>query len=210
MNTKLQEKIDELLSEAGVLSLTEYEQTLIGEFNASLVNGEANFSKLLDIRKRHDNQRDDYHHLLFDLAIHFGIEKDKAEELYSNPIVEAKWEKEADAKKAEKEKINAEIEREIAQQRTWRDDPAIPKQIARIKKCVVLTTDLALFDEIVKWLTDGNLLKGQASDYISKLPEPPKPPRKGEVRCWECGGYVIPSKCPNGQWDGGMGFYCGC
>jgi hypothetical protein len=70
--------------------------------------------------------------------------------------------------------------------KSWRDDPATEKQIARLQSYGIDPTD---------WT------KGQASDEIDK--------RKKEadtVRCWECGCQVSRSEA---KWDG-FGWYCGC
>lgn len=74
--------------------------------------------------------------------------------------------------------------------------PATEKQLKFIKK---IAANCDWFDEDLDGIT-----KDEASAIIDKYPKP------GQVRCWECGIYVYPKQCPDGQWDGSMGFYCGC
>lgn len=70
--------------------------------------------------------------------------------------------------------------------KTWRDDPATEKQIARLQS----------FGEDVP----EGLTKGTASDLIDKLK------KADQVQCWECGCMVDRSKA---TWDG-HDWYCGC
>lgn len=69
--------------------------------------------------------------------------------------------------------------------KTWRDDPATEKQIARLRSYNIDPTGMT---------------KGQASDEIDKRK------KSGMVTCWECGCSVPRSQA---EWDG-MGWYCGC
>lgn len=71
--------------------------------------------------------------------------------------------------------------------KTWRDDPATDKQIARLRSYNIDPTGMT---------------KGQASDEIDKR----KKSSVGMVTCWECGCSVPRSQA---EWDG-MGWYCGC
>ncbi len=167
------------------------------------VNGDSTtdgiFNRLNTMRQtRKMSQQDNA--LIWDIAKALGLSSEQAGILANDPTPEEieQEHRERAAAMSPTPKI----------QRTWRDDPATDPQRGRLQRIRSAVQSLYLeagdVAEIEAALANDGLTKGAASDIIGKHPHPEA------VRCWECGCWVVPSQCPNGHWDDGMSFYCGC